>query len=237
LCSLFSSSMVQPTSAILTFDLGFRLYSRQSIISAQPVLHIFSFVPTHYASSTSSSFHSSFHLVCCFDILPRLFWFPVSFPLGVLAAFPIAGSTRSLFVSVLLLSSLQPVEPRHHLLSIGYRRLCLCLCLCHSLALVFPILHQIPVVVRSPDLWLPFRFSVSSLISVSVSLICSVLSSSCSGATWFPLSITVIPISAFLSSLSISGVLAAQPASFVPSLGLFYRRPPPLHPFISFHLD
>ena len=55
---------------------------------------------------------------------------------------------------------------------------------------------------------------ILGLISlVSVSVICSVLSSSCSGATWFPLSITVIPISAFLSSLSISGVLEAQPAS------------------------
>jgi hypothetical protein len=46
--------MVQPTSAILIFGLGFRFYSRQSIISAQPVLHVFSFVPTHHVSSASS---------------------------------------------------------------------------------------------------------------------------------------------------------------------------------------
>jgi hypothetical protein len=55
-----------------------------------------------------------------------------------------------------------------------------------------------------------------------------------SSATWFSLGITVIPISAFLSSLSISGVLAAQPASFVPSLGLFYRRSTlSVYPFTS----
>jgi len=109
-------------------------------------------------------------------------------------------------------------------MSIGYRlRLRLCLCL-HGFAIVFPILHQIPVVIRSPDLWLPFGFSV--LLSRLPSPLFVMFSRFIlfSGATWFFLRITVIPISAFLSSLSISGVLAAQPASFVPSLGPFCRR-------------
>jgi hypothetical protein len=107
---------------------------------------------------------------------------------------------------------------------IGYRlRLHFCLCL-HGFAIVFPILHQIPVVIRSPDLWLPFGFSV--LLSRLPSPLFVMFSRFIlfSGATWFSLRITVIPISAFLSSLSISGVLAAQPASFVPSLGPFCRR-------------
>jgi hypothetical protein len=58
-----SLAMVQPVSPILILiGLGFRSSSRQSIISAQPVILVLStFVPTHYASS--SFFHSSFHLV------------------------------------------------------------------------------------------------------------------------------------------------------------------------------
>jgi len=73
---------------------------------------------------------------------------------------------------------------------------CLCPCLCqcqclHGIAIVFPLFHhRIPVVIRSPDLWLPLW--ILGLVSlVSVSVICSVFSSSCSGATWFSLSITV----------------------------------------------
>jgi hypothetical protein len=89
--------MVQPTSPILIFDLGFRFYSRQSIISAQPVL-LSLFVPRLYASS---SFYSSFHLVCCIDIL----YLDCSgsrppFRLGFLAASPIAGSIRGVFIFV-----------------------------------------------------------------------------------------------------------------------------------------
>jgi hypothetical protein len=89
--------------------------------------------------------------------------------------------------------------------------------------------HRIPVVVRSPDLWLPFGFSVLS--SVSVSVICSILSSSCSGATWFSLNITVYPY----LSISFFAFDIRCPCSptcfFVPRLGLFYRRST-LHPSI-----
>ena len=56
-------SMVQPASPILILiGLGLRLYSRQSITygSTRPP-RLSTFVPTHHASS--SSFHSSFHLV------------------------------------------------------------------------------------------------------------------------------------------------------------------------------
>ena len=87
----------------------------------------------------------------------------------------------------------------------------------HGIAIVFSLFHlRIPVVVRSPDLWLLSGFSVFSLVSVSV--LCSV-SRPCFSASSLPaqpgfLSASpFIPISAFLSSLSISGVLAAQPAS------------------------
>jgi len=53
-------SMVQPASfsaILILIGLGFRLYSRQSISSAQPVLLLSTFVPTQCASSSS---HSSF---------------------------------------------------------------------------------------------------------------------------------------------------------------------------------
>jgi hypothetical protein len=53
--------IVQPVSAILTLiGLGFRFYSRQSIISAQPVLLLSVFVPTRYASSSSIHPSTSF---------------------------------------------------------------------------------------------------------------------------------------------------------------------------------
>jgi hypothetical protein len=127
------------------------------------------------------------------------------------------------------------LEPRRPFLSIGYRhrlRLRSCQCL-YGFAIVLPILHQIPVVVRSPDLWLLFGFSVSSLSRLRLRyLFCSLII--CSGATWFYLRITVIPISAFLSSLSISGVLAAQPAlSFLASVFLPSFYSPPSYPFTS----
>ena len=48
--------------------------------TAQPVLVLSVFVPTHYASS--SSFYSSFHLVCCFDILSTTVSLFVLGPLG-----------------------------------------------------------------------------------------------------------------------------------------------------------
>jgi len=128
------------------------------------------------------------------------------------------------------------LEPRRPFLSIGYRhrlRLRSCQCL-YGFAIVLPILHQIPVVVRSLDLWLLFGFSVSSLSRLRLRyLFCSLII--CSGATWFYLRITVIPISAFLSSLSISGVLAAQPAlSFLASV---FSTVVLLSTLLSFHLD
>src|SRR5271168_2915167 len=61
--------MVQPVSPILILiGLGFRFYSRQSITSGstRPPLSIF--VPTHYASSTSSSVHPSTSSYC-FNVL------------------------------------------------------------------------------------------------------------------------------------------------------------------------
>ena len=62
---VFPLFMVQPVSAILILiGLGFRFYSRQSIIYGSTRPPSFSlFVPAHCASSTSSSFYSSFHLV------------------------------------------------------------------------------------------------------------------------------------------------------------------------------
>jgi hypothetical protein len=76
-----------------------------------------------------------------------------------------------------------------------------------------PILHQIPVVIRSPDLWLPFGFSVflSRLRHPLRYLLCSLGSSSFPAQPGFSQHHRLF-VSAFLSSLSISGVLAAQPA-------------------------
>src|SRR5271155_423980 len=89
---VFPLFMVQPVSAILILIcLGFRFYSRQSIIYGSTRPPSFSlFVPAHCASSTSSSY-SSFHLVCCFDILSRLFRFLMAFyslPFGVSCCVP-----------------------------------------------------------------------------------------------------------------------------------------------------
>jgi hypothetical protein len=64
---------------------------------------------------------------------------------------------------------------------------------------------------------------------------CSVLSSSCSGATWILSTSPFIAISAFLSSLSISGVLAAQPASSF--LASVYSTVVLLYTLLSSHLD
>ena len=110
-------------------------------------------------------------------------------------------------------------------------RLRLCQCL-HGFAIVFPILHQIPVVIRSPDLWLPFGFSV--LLFRLRHLFCFsalFLGFIFSGATWFSLSITVYPylsISFFAFDIRCP---CSPTCSFVPSLGLFYRRST-LHPSI-----
>src|SRR5271170_2966541 len=170
--------MVQPVSAILILiGLGFRFYSRQSIIYGSTRPPSFSlFVPAHCASSTSSSY-SSFHLVCCFDILSRLFRFLMAFyslPFGVSCCVPHCRFDSWLYLSrcyvtvgwrsqqnftlycsvvrlgqspasVLLLSFLQPFEPRHPSLSIGYHlRLRSCQCL-HGFAIVFPLFqYRIP---------------------------------------------------------------------------------------------
>jgi hypothetical protein len=78
----------------------------------------------------------------------------------------------------------------------GHLRLRLCL---HGIAIVFLFFHhRIPAVVRSPDLWLLFGFSVSSLVSVSV--ICSVSRhqpSSFPAQPGFPSASPFILISAF----------------------------------------
>ena len=58
--------------------LGFHFYSRQSIIYGSTRPRLSTFVPTHYASS--SFFYSSFHLVCCFDILSTTVIVPRSWP-------------------------------------------------------------------------------------------------------------------------------------------------------------
>jgi hypothetical protein len=161
-------------------------------------------------------FHSSFHLVCCFGVLSRLFWFPVSFPFGVLTASTIPGSIRGLFISPPPIV-VQPFEPRHHFMSIGYRS-----SLSLSLSLSPRFRHCLSPI-SSPDprsrpfsgfmapLWilgltLPSPSPLFVLLSQFYPL---------SGATWISLIITVIPISAFLRSLSISGVFAAQPASLL----------------------
>ena len=88
----------------------------------------------------------------------------------------------------------------------------------HGFAIVFLLFHhQIPVVVRSPDLWLLFGFSVLLFSSPSPSFV--LFSRLPVPAQPGFLSTPFIPISAFLSSLSISGVLAAQPAlSFLASV-------------------
>ena len=114
-------------------------------------------------------------------------------------------------------------------------RPCLRLCQClHGFAIVFPILHQIPVVIRSPDLWLPFGFSVFLSRLPSPLLFCF-LNHPFPAQPGFVSTSPVIAISAFLSLLSIvSGVLAAQPASSflasVLSTVVYSTR-------LSFHLD
>src|SRR5271154_1857167 len=89
--------MVQPVSAILTFDLGFRFYSRQSIIYGSTRPQSFSlFVPAHYASSTSSSVHPFTSFVASTSSLDcsGFLWPSIPSRLGFLAASPIAGSIR-----------------------------------------------------------------------------------------------------------------------------------------------
>jgi hypothetical protein len=75
--------MVQPVSAIfILIGLGFRFYSRQSIIYGSTRPPSFSlFVPAHCASSTSSSIHPSISS-SCFDILSTTVSLFVLGPLG-----------------------------------------------------------------------------------------------------------------------------------------------------------
>src|SRR5271154_7446228 len=122
---------------------------------------------------------------------------------------------------------LQPFEPRRPFLSIGYRSSS------SSSLSMSPRYRHCLFIVSPPDpcshpfsgfmapLW------ILDLISlVSVFIICSVLSS-CSGATWFSLSITVysyLSISFFAFDIRCP---CSPTCFFVPSsLGLFYRRSP-----------
>src|SRR5271170_5173035 len=74
--------MVQPVSAILIIGLGFRFYSRQSIIYGATRPPSFSlFVPAHCASSMSSSIHPSTSF-SCFDSLSTTVSLFVLGPLG-----------------------------------------------------------------------------------------------------------------------------------------------------------
>ena len=204
---------------------------RSSRFSAQAVLQVFSaFVP-------STSF-------CCFDILSTTVivlcsWssrlchvsdahggcnlYPVVAFLFIAPSFSRPNSMfNSISVAVVFF---QPFEPCHHFLSIGYRlRLCRCL---YGFSLCLQFFTRS---VRSPDLWLPFGFSVllSRLRHRLRYLLCSLGSSSFPAQPGFLSASPFIPISAFLSSLSISGVLAAQPASsFLASVSSPFHILPP----------
>src|SRR5271154_284193 len=252
----FSSLYGSTCLIFILIGLGFRFYSRQSIIygPTRPPLSIF--VPAHCASSTSSSIHPSTSS-CCFDILSTTVSLFVLGPLGCTvypmltvgltctqlsrplfsgcATYPmlVVGVTCTLSSRSFLFSPscyflakfnvsisfavvfLQLFEPRHPFLSIGYRhRLLLRSCQClHGFAIASPLFHyRIPAVIRSPDLWLPLGFSVSSLSFPSPQLFYYSIVFLSRRNLVFSASL-FIPISAFLSSLSISGVLAAQPAS------------------------
>jgi hypothetical protein len=200
-------SMVQPVSTILILiGLGFRFYSRQSIITAQPVLLLSIFVPTHYASSSFLLF-----------ILPSCY-FPAKF--NVLISFAVVFCN---------------LEPRHQFLSIGCRlRLRSRQCL-HGFAIVFPILHQIPVVIRSPDLWLPFGFSVSlsRLPSPSFVLFLGLVPQPHLFRHNLDFLITTVYSYLSISFFAFDIRCPCSPTCiFVPRVGLFYRRRPPLHPSI-----
>jgi hypothetical protein len=183
--------MVQPTSPILIFDLGFRLFSPIDYLgSTRPRLS--AFVPT-LTRPLRPSVHPSTSS-CCFDILSTTVSFFVLGPLGCAvypmltvgvtctqlsrlfyslpgcATYPmlVVGVTCTLASRSFISPScyfpakfnvsisfavvfLQPFEPRLPFLSIGYRSSSSCLrsCQClHGFAIVFPILHQIPVVIR-----------------------------------------------------------------------------------------
>jgi len=237
----------------LSYFFTFRLFRPSSSIS--PLLDYSRYRPSSSVSSPCryQSRPSSFlpHLSSCprrleyplfvSRLLCSLFsvlWFnPLRFQLSL-------SSSVSAFVSILanrlarlnpssfyppsFLRSARPLPPIHHFLSIGYRlhlHLCLCQCL-RGFAIVFPILRQIPVVIRSPDLWLPFGFSVVLSRLPSPLLFCF-LSHPLSGATWIPLSITVysyLSISLFAFDIRCP---CSPTCFFVPSsLGLFYRRSP-----------
>src|SRR5271154_3200915 len=171
----FSSLYGSTCLIFILIGLGFRFYSRQSIIygPTRPPLSIF--VPAHCASSTSSSVHPSTSS-CCFDILSTTVSLFVLGPLGC-AVYPMltVGLTCTQLSRSFLFSPschflakfnvsisfavvfLQLFEPRHPFLSIGYRhRLLLRSCQClHGFAIASPLFHyRIPAVIRSPDLWL-----------------------------------------------------------------------------------
>jgi hypothetical protein len=138
---------------------------------------------------------------------------------------------------------LQPFEPRHPFLSIGYRSSSPCLrsCQClHGFAIVFlfisspdPRSHPLNIL-RIYDSSLDSRSSLSSP-SPSIVLFLGLVSR----LHLFRRNLVFTqhhryPISAFLSSLSISGVLAAQPASsFLASV----HSTVVLLSVLSFHLD
>jgi hypothetical protein len=221
------------------------------------------FVPTHYASS--SSFYSSFHLVCCFDILSTTVSLFALGPLGC-AVYPMltVGLTctqlsRRLFCSgcatypmlvvgvtctlasrsflfspscyfpakfnVLISFAVVfcNLEPRHHFLPIGCRSSS---SLPSSLSMSPRYRHCLSII-SPPDprshsfsgFMAPLR--ILGLFSLVFRLrYCSVFSVILFPAQpGFVSASPFIPISAFISSLSISGVLAAQPAfSFLASV-------------------
>jgi hypothetical protein len=111
-------------------------------------------------------------------------------------------------------------------------RLRLCQCL-HGFAIVLPALHQIPVVVRSPDLWLLFGFSVL-LFRLRLRYYCYVLSVH----PLFRRNLDLISITVYcylgISFLVFNIRCPCSPTcSFVPSLGPFYRRSTLRSPFTS----
>src|SRR5271170_906425 len=245
--------MVQPVSAIpILIGLGFRSYSRQSIIFGSTRPPSFSrFVPAHCASSTSSSY-SSFHLVLLLrhpvhDSITLRSWpswvCRVSNAHGGFDVYPTLASSILWVCHVSdarggcnvypLLTFLYLVRPVTSRPSSTFRSPSLpCFCNSSSPVIIscqsaFVFVNVSTVSPLSSHYFTTgslqssvLRIYGSSLDSRSFSLVfrlrcCSVFSASSSSPAQpgFPSASPFIPISAFLSSLSISGVLAAQPAS------------------------
>src|SRR5271170_677100 len=221
---------------LILIGLGFRSYSRQSIIfgSTRPP-SFYLFVPAHCASSTSSSY-SSFHLVLLLrhsvhDSITLRSW-----PSWVCRVSNAHGGC-DVYPLLAFLYLVLPVTSRPSSMFRSPSLSCFCnssspvIISCQSatvflLAFVFVNVSTVsPLSFQyiSPSdpcghpfsgfMAPPFRFSVFS--SVSVSAICYVFSASSSfpAQPGFLSASPFIPISAFPSLLSISGVLAAQPAS------------------------